>query len=162
MLRAMLQSLLMDRCKLAVHREVKETAVYSLMVAKRGPKFKPTNPDETHPEGTKLPWGGVLVSSDNGIHLYGTTMKSLAAVLSQMGALGRTVEDKTGLAGEYDIVLKRPNMAPPPSAQPGGSAATDPSEIVFAIVDSVGLKMESTEAPVETLVIDHIEKPSEN
>ena len=61
MLQAMLQAMLAERCKLTVHREVKEAAVYSLVVAKDGPKFKETDTTVDHPDGMKLPWGGVLV-----------------------------------------------------------------------------------------------------
>ena len=63
MLRAMLQAMLAERCKLTVHREVKETGVSSLVVAKGGPKFKVTDPTVEHPDGLKLPWGGTLVAS---------------------------------------------------------------------------------------------------
>jgi uncharacterized protein (TIGR03435 family) len=163
MLQAMLQSLLEDRCKLATHREVKEVAVYSLVAGKSGPKFKPSDLDQTHPDGVTLPWGGVLVPAEGGMHLYGATMKSLAALLSQFGHLGRTIQDNTGLTGKYDLVIRRPDMGPAPSEQPGAAASPpDPSEAIFSMVDSLGLKLESTRAPVETLVIDHVERPSEN
>ncbi len=166
MLQAMLQSLLADRCKLVVHREVKEVAVYSLVVAKGGPKFKETNPDEAHPDGITLPWGGVLVPAGRGMHLYGATMKSFATLLSQVGGgplMHRTIQDNTGLTAKYDILLQVPDMGPPPGAQTGGAgAASDPFDMLHSMVEGLGLKLESTKAPVETLVIDHMEKPSEN
>ncbi len=64
MLRAMLQSMLADRLKLVVHRGMKETAVYSLIVGKNGPKFKETDPNDPHPGGFTLP-GGAIASPRN-------------------------------------------------------------------------------------------------
>jgi uncharacterized protein (TIGR03435 family) len=167
MLRAMLQALLVDRCKLVVHREVKEVPVYSLVVGKNGPKFKPTNPDETH-EGVKLPFGGILSPNPKGIGmtLYAAPMTSLAAIMSSLGRMGtgRPIEDKTGLTGLYDIVLtqgggidveRRSAQDASAASDPGGNSAA-------AMAEALGLKLESNKAPVETLVIDHMERPSEN
>ncbi len=165
MLQAMLQAMLADRCKLAVHREVKEVAVYSLVVAKGGPKFKETDPTVEHPDGIKLPWGGVLVESKDSMSLYGSSMASLATLLSSIGGngAGRQIQDKTGLTGWYDIVLKRPQQSAPPAAQQGGPEASDPGgSIIYSMVGDLGLKLEPTKGQVETLVIDHIERPSAN
>ena len=162
MLQAMMRALLEDRCKMVVHREVKEAAVYSLVVGKNGPKFKPTNPDVAHPGGEALPWGGTVVFSNSGVSLYGTSMASLASILSQMLNMHRPILDKTGLTGRYDIVLKNPEMGAPPVAQQSGPSASDPSDSFSWVSESTGLKLESTKAPAETLVIDHIERPSEN
>jgi len=167
MLRAMMQALLEERCKMVVHREVKEVPVYSLVVGKNGPKFKPTNPDETH-EGVKLPFGGILSPNPKGIGmtLYAAPMTSLAAIMSSLGRMGtgRPIEDKTGLTGLYDIVLtQRGSIYVDQGSPQDASAASDPSgNSAAAMAESLGLKLESTIAPVETLVIDHIEKPSEN
>ena len=167
MLRAMLQALLVDRCKLVVHREVKEVPVYSLVVGKNGPKFKPTNPDETH-EGVKLPFGGILSPNPKGIGmtLYAAPMTSLAAIMSSLGRMGtgRPIEDKTGLTGLYDIVLtQRGSIYVDQGSPQDASAASDPSgNSAAAMAEALGLKLESTKAPVETLVIDRMEKPSEN
>src|ERR1039458_10573162 len=60
---AMLQAMLVERCKLAVHREIKDASVYSLVVGKNGIKFKKTDPTVDPPSGQKLPWGGVLVNA---------------------------------------------------------------------------------------------------
>jgi uncharacterized protein (TIGR03435 family) len=165
MLRAMMQALLEDRCKIVVHREVKEVPVYSLVVGKNGPKFKPTNPDETH-EGMKLPFGGILSPNENGMTLYAAPMTSLAAIMSDLGRMGtgRPIQDKTGLTGLYDIVLTRGGGIDVERRSPqDASAASDPSgNFAAAMAESLGLKLESTKAPAETLVIDHMEKPSEN
>ena len=167
MLRSMMQALLEERCKMVVHREVKEVPVYSLVVGKNGPKFKPTNPDEKH-EGMKLPFGGTLVPGPNSMTLYAAPMSSLAALMSSMGRFGasRPIQDKTGLTGLYDIVLSQSQIqvaGDRPSSQ-DASAASDPggNNVAAAMADALGLKLESTKAPVETLVIDHIEPPTAN
>jgi uncharacterized protein (TIGR03435 family) len=166
MLRAMMQALLEERCKMVVHRDVKEVPVYSLVVGKNGPKFKPTNPDETH-EGVTLPFGGILSPNQNGMTLYAAPMTSLAALLSDLGRMGtgRPIQDKTGLTGLYDMVLTRGGgIEGDRRSQQDGSAASDPggNNFASAMAESLGLKLESTKAPVETLVIDHMEKPSAN
>jgi uncharacterized protein (TIGR03435 family) len=164
MLQAMLQAMLVERCKLAVHREIKEVAVYSLVVAKGGVKFKETDPTVEHPNGVKLPWGGVLVPpTQNGMSFYGASMASFASVISSMANLGHPVQDKTGLTGRYDLVLKFPDRSgPATSEQQGGTAASDPGSSAFSILKDLGLELQPAKGSVETLVIDHMERPSEN
>jgi uncharacterized protein (TIGR03435 family) len=165
MLPAMMQSLLEERFKIAVHRETKDEPVYLLTVGKGGPKFKETDPTVEHPDGLKLPWGGVLVQSRDAATLYGASMASLATLMSSFGGqtsnVGRQIQDKTGLTGRYDVTIKLPGMGGPPSPGDAGGAS-DPASMVYSVVDSLGLKLESGKSTVETLVIDHIEKPSEN
>jgi uncharacterized protein (TIGR03435 family) len=167
MLRAMLQTMLRDRCKLTVHRDTKEVSVYSLVVGKGGPKFKESVADAPHPAGMPLPGGAVVVlEGNNQMHFYGAQMESLAAYLSNVA--GRPVQDKTGLKGRYDFVLQRPSVGagsaePGASAQPGAGSVPDPGPSVFAVLeDGLGLKLEAAKGSVDTLVIDHIERPSEN
>jgi uncharacterized protein (TIGR03435 family) len=164
MLRAMMQALLEERCKIVVHREVKEEPVYSLVVGKNGPKFKATNPDETH-EGVKLPFGGILSPGPNGMTLYAAPITSLAALMSSFARMGtgRPIQDKTGLTGLYDIVLTQGQVTVDRPFPQDSSAASDPrGNSAAAMAESLGLKLESTKAPVETLVVDHIERPTEN
>jgi uncharacterized protein (TIGR03435 family) len=166
MLAAMMRSLLEDRCKIVVHRETKDSSVYLLEVGKNGPKFKESDPTVEHPDGMKLPWGGVMVPGKNGMTLYGASMASVATMLSSfgggMGGGGRQIQDKTGLAGKYDITINPQGMGGPPGPGDGGPQAFDPTGMLMGVVDSLGLKLESSKATVETLVIDHIEKPSAN
>ena len=170
MLQAMLQAMLAERCKLVVHREGKEVAVNSLAVAKGGPKFKETDPTVEHPGGMKLPWGGVLVPTQTkdgmSMSMYGTSMASLAALLSTMGGGmgggGRTIVDNTGLKGRYDVVFKFQGGGGGEMQNQTAGAASDPGGGVYSMLGDLGLKLESNKAPVETLVIDHMERPSEN
>lgn len=156
MSQAMLQALLAERCKLVVHRETKEVAVYSLVVAKGGVKFKETDPTVEHPDGQKLPWGGTLVPAKNGMSFYGASMASFASIVSAMGKTGRPVQDKTGLSGKYDLVMKFPDRGQ------GETGMSDPASMFDSVLGDLGLKLESSKGQVEMLVIDHIERPSVN
>jgi len=171
MLQSMLQAMLVERCKLKVHREVKEATVYSLVLGKGGIKFKETDPAAEHSGGIKLPWGGVMAqlppSKDapgGTLILYGASTASLATLLSQMSQLGHPIEDNTGLTGKYDITIRMPEYTPPAPNEPNGveSASDHGSTMVYSVVESLGLKMVSSKGQVETLVIDHMEHPSEN
>jgi uncharacterized protein (TIGR03435 family) len=166
MLRAMLQALLVERCKIVVHRDVKEVPVDLLVVGKNGPKFKETDPTAEHPGGVNLPWGGTLVPGPDGMKLYGASMQSLATLLSGVARTGRPIQDKTGLTGKYDLTLKPPqNMVAPPSApQAGGvSSAPDPGPSISSVIaDQLGLDLKPAKAQVESLVIDHLERPTAN
>jgi uncharacterized protein (TIGR03435 family) len=98
-------------------------------------------------------------------------MASLAIILSKQ--LGRTVLDQTGLKGKYDIPLQwTPDESPaamfdgPPGAKPAANNTASPEfsgpSIFTALQEQLGLKLESTKGPVEIIVVDHIERPSEN
>jgi uncharacterized protein (TIGR03435 family) len=161
MLRSMLQAMLEDRLKLVVHRGTMEAPVYLLVVGKRGPKFKETNPDEVHPGTRPMPGGGRLSREDEDdqmtVHYFGISMAQLARWV--LGT-GRPVEDKTGLTGRYDVTIRRPVVQP--SAQQGSVSALDPAPSAASIADQLGLKLEPSKGQVETLVIDHVEPPSPN
>lgn len=158
MLRTMLQAMLADRCKLAVHRGSKEVAVYSLVVGKSGPKLKPTVPGDPHPGATPLPGGGEFLNRGTGTaSFYGAPIRALAVVLSNIAS--RPVEDKTGLTGRYDMSFRIPHPGAP-STEP--DSTSNPPPTIFEVVEGFGLKLEPAKSSVETLIIDHIEKPSEN
>jgi uncharacterized protein (TIGR03435 family) len=154
MLRGMLQALLAERCRLAVHRELKDSKVTTLVVAKDGPKFKETDPTAEHPGGQKLPFGGVMVLNKDGIHFYGASMASLASILSVMANQG-PVQDKTGLTGLYDFTFAPPADDVDPGISPLAA-------MFLSGLNNLGLKLDSEKGQVETLVIDHMERPSEN
>lgn len=164
MLHAMMQSLLAERCKLAAHREMRDKPVYALVTGKNGPKLHEAESVESaaivakHPNAGAIPGGGGMFSFGAGgsMELYGASMETLAIVLSNMA--GRPVEDRTGLTGRYDIKLKM--MQPEPPAADG---TQDQEPSIFTVVqEQLGLKLESAKGIVETLVIDHVERPSEN
>jgi uncharacterized protein (TIGR03435 family) len=151
MLPAMLQAMFVERCKLVAHRETKEATVYFLEVGKAGPKFKETNPDETH-AGMTLPGGGIATQDRSGMKMYGVSIATVAVILAQVGGgSGGTIVDKTGLTGKYDVEMRmREGMGPGREGY------------VSAILDDLGLKLSSGKAAVERLVIEHMERPSAN
>jgi uncharacterized protein (TIGR03435 family) len=151
----MLQTLLADRLKLAVHRETKEMPVYALVVSKGGPKLQEAKED-----------GATQIGGDGDeIVFERASMPQLAATLTR--TVERPVVDATGLKGLYNFRLawaddSRPNPNAPSAGVVGASDPADPPSVFTALQERLGLKLESRKAPVEVLVIDHIEKPSAN
>lgn len=146
--RLMLQTLLADRFQLKVHRVTQERPVYALVVAKNGPKLKTSAPDEE----SSVTTGGVRTAE---ITMANVSTQQLAIQLSS--GLDRPVVDKTGLKEHYNVKLNWiPEFAGPP---PPGS---DGVNLFTAVQEQLGLKLEPQRAPIEILVIDHVEKPSEN
>lgn len=169
----MLQALLADRFKLAVHRETTEQPVYALVIAKNGPKIHEAKPDDTYPNGFKGPDGkvghGMMMGGNGSLTGQGVPITNLVKLLSRL--LGRNVIDKTGLAGNYDFTLKfAPDQGPAGFGGPGGNPAPSDAappdssgpSIFTAVEEQLGLKLEPQKGPVEMIVIDHVEKPSEN
>jgi uncharacterized protein (TIGR03435 family) len=119
MLRAMLQAILADRFKLAIHRENRDVPVYELMLGSKPPKFKPaeaTTPDrirQKHPDVVTMRGGTLVVAGPNPGQqsLYGVTMQDLGTFLSTLA--GRPIQDKTVLPGRYDITYTI-ELRPPP------------------------------------------------
>jgi uncharacterized protein (TIGR03435 family) len=135
----MLQSLLAERFKLTAHREKKEIPVFFLVVAKNGPKLR----DPKHDQGPPP-------ANDPGIrrmHVLGS-VAGITHMLSNL--LGRPVIDKTGITGSHDWPLELRQEDVPEAA------------VFAALEEQLGLKLESAKAPVDVVVIDHIEKPSAN
>lgn len=164
MLHAMMQTLLADRCKLTVHRELKEKAIYVLLIAKNGPRLMPAKAGEVeaaktrHPGAVAIPGGsGVFVRGQTNGHIdiYSATTGTLALLLA--GPAGRPVVDKTGLTGLYDMHLDmgQVGLAPENSAESADS-------VFSSLQEQLGLKLESRKDDVENLIIDRIERPSAN
>ncbi len=176
----MLQGLLADRFRLRVHHETKEMPIYALVLARKdgkpGPdlveskeggcqKVDPTHPPAPPQPGAPPPrYCGQMMISPIGLTVISHTIAELTPLLSRM--LGRTVVDETGLKGNFDISLAvTPDAFRAPSAQsPGDNPATDSAapSIFTAFQERLGLKFESKKGPVEVIVIDKAEKPSEN
>jgi len=145
--RQMLRTLLADRFQLKVHSEIKELAVYDLVVAKNGPKLK-EHVGETVPP--QLP----TQSGPRWRLTYSN--RSIADLVSILDLnVDRPVIDKTGLTGGYDFTLEYTRSNPD---VPGDSDTS----IFSAIQTQLGLKLNPAKEQVEHLVIDHADKPSEN
>jgi len=151
-LQEMLKNLLEDRFKLVMHRDMKEMPGYFLTI--KG-KAKLTASKEGDPprDGLTHP------PEDPTMHLVGgkATMTDLALWLGRL--TGRPVLDRTGITGEFNYDVKYV----PVDNQPGaGTIGLVGPSIFTAIQEELGLKLESTRVPLEILVIDRVEKPSEN
>jgi len=141
---AMLKTLLTDRFKLTAHLEMKEHSIYALTVAKGGAKIKESAADDssmTNRMGTGY------------MDLRKVTMQRLADLLSgtTINMDERPVVDMTGLKGVYDVTLDWAD-----------AGQTEKPSLFTAVSEQLGLKLEAQKTPVEILVIDHAEKPSEN
>jgi uncharacterized protein (TIGR03435 family) len=181
----MLQSLLEDRFQLKIHRETREQPVFALVAARGGLKLGPPKdvacveaPADASPEWTggarmaapgELPpittrCGSAGVSlGPSGARLQGgkIAMPELVRILSMV--LGRSVIDRTGLSGVFDLQMDfvpddtTPAMPPPP---PGSGISG--TSIAQALQQQPGLRLESAKSPVEVIVVDHAEPPSGN
>lgn len=150
---AMLRSLLADRFKLTVSQATKMLPVYNLVVTKSGPLFK-----ESAPDGATT--GNAFAGQ---VQMKAVPMSMLATILSMN--LQSPVTDKTGLTGKYDIALHWVPQRPDFVAATDGpqTEATDPqATILDAVQQQLGLRLESVKGPVETVTVEHVEKPSDN
>lgn len=172
---AMMLQLLVDRFNLKYHYEKRELPMYALVVAKSGLKIKPSKPDSDPPDSNPPNTGngpkmgkGMMMMNPGHFESTGTSVEMLAHALSRQ--LGRTVVDKTGLTGNYDFTLDFTpdnSMMPIHGGPEGGPKPEMPPDqggpsLFTAVEEQLGLKLESTKATVDVVVIDHIDQPSEN
>jgi uncharacterized protein (TIGR03435 family) len=163
----MLQALLADRFHLGVNFQAKELPVYALVLAKGGPKFHPSVTASSSHQG--------LSSRANSKKAEATAyedkaLDGLTRLLAAQPEVGdRTVVNKTGLSGKYDWSLHWARENNDAVVTPGGNAAqsaadTEASgpELFTALEEQLGLKLKPQKDDVETIMIDHLEPPSEN
>ena len=158
-LKLMVKKLLADRFQLKFHNDKKELSAYVLTVAKGGPKMKTNDSDPNGLGGRFFRGLGVLTFTNS-------TMADFCDLM-QAAVLDRPVVDQTNLPGKWDFLLKwTPDESqfggmgikvPPPS-----DAADAPPPLYTAIQEQIGLKLDAEKAQVPVLVIDHVDKPSEN
>jgi uncharacterized protein (TIGR03435 family) len=179
----MMQALLEDRFRLKIHRETRDVPVYALTVGKDGPKLQSMKPgscvriDFTNgpppPPGQGQTFCGMFrgVGANGGMDTYGQTMAQLCRQFSVW--LDRDVVNRTGIAGAFDIHLAlsiadvmttgRGSGALGLSGDPAPpTTPPDPLGAISAAVQKLGLKLAPAKEPGEFLVIDHVERPSEN
>jgi uncharacterized protein (TIGR03435 family) len=165
----MLQRLLADRFQLKLHHETKVLPAFALTVMKNGPKLQEAKAGTPTPSGAKDPARPKLPSlyqrrddKQRGYEFIadGVSMKEVVDMLA--GQFGATVVDKTGLLGTYNFTLQYHDTMPDDDTENDAEEDTAWPPLFKAIQQQLGLKLESTKAPVAILVIDHIEKPSEN
>ncbi len=158
----MVQKLLADRCKLTFHHDKRELSVYVISLASGGPKMTKSTGDPHDP-------GAFLFRNLGDLIVRNQTMTDFATWM-QAGVMDKPVVDQTGLTDKYDFQLKwTPDesqfgqfrgtgaIVPPPTDDPKA-----PPSLYTAIQEQLGLKMGPAKFPDDVIVIDHVEKPSEN
>jgi uncharacterized protein (TIGR03435 family) len=167
------QAFLAERFQLKVSQETRELPTYALVVAKNGPKFKPTvlPPDPTDgsaPTEQQKDRGMDVGRSGRRISLEGNGVqigRLILAIAPEPDFGGRVLVDETGLKGEYDLKLQwtRERLTAGP-AESGAAPKTEDAEpsLFTALDEQLGLKIESRKAQVPVIVIQHIERPSGN
>jgi len=153
----MSQQFLEDYFKLKAHIETREIPIYELVIAKGGPKLHEASSVDAV-DAIKLPDGTPMKSFGSWMgrgQLGGHQVLVSFLVSPLTEATGRSVVDKTGLTGKYDVTLK---WNPDPE-----NASADASPNIFtALEEQLGLKLQSAKGPVKSLVVDHVERPAEN
>jgi uncharacterized protein (TIGR03435 family) len=150
-MKQMLQSLLADRFQLSFHREPREMKVIVLTVAGGHQKLTPAAAPDAKPFRQNTANGTIAKSMPIG---------EFADFLS--GPLDMPVVDHTGLSGKYDFAIDFTPYLPDPAKNMDGTRPDTTSILKAALQDELGLKMEAGKAPVDVLVVDHVEKPSQN
>jgi uncharacterized protein (TIGR03435 family) len=174
-MRLMMQALLAERFNLAVHFETRESPVLALVVikpGKLGPKLRPHAegpPCDTAPSPDLFPpkcYAMMLTIYPGQMAKGGsrdTTITLIADALPSMGRLARPVVDRTGLSGRFDFALEwSPETNSLPAAAGEPTPDTQGPSFQEALREQLGLKLESARAPLQILVIDQVERPSEN
>jgi uncharacterized protein (TIGR03435 family) len=157
--KGMLMKLLAERFNLKYHSDKKEMAVYAITVAKNGPKLTKSTGDPNGLPGLGFRGLGNLVTRNAAIRDLASLMQGII--------LDRPVIDQTGLPGRFDFTLTwQPDEfqfgGRPPQAPPLPKEVTERPDLFTAMQEQLGLKMESTKAPADVIVIDTVEKPSAN
>ena len=169
--RKMLQYLLVERFQLAVHREKKDAQVYELTVAKAGPKFHESKPDQAGSEeatgppkrdadGFPVLAGSMTMAMVPGHARLRSQDRDIAWFTDMLsGQLRAPVIDATGLKGKYDFVVSWAF-----ADNSNGVAAESPQDaLIIAVQSQLGLKLEHKKGQIDMLIVDHMEKkPTEN
>ena len=177
--RLMMRALLAERFGLRVHFETRAEKIFALTLAKPGRTGPKLIPHEQGPpcdaripvskDGPQLPDRcdvSFLMMRGDGMARLGsrnTTLALLASTLPGAGNLGRPVVDQTGLQGRFDYMMEYASVRPSenPGNDAGQQAPAGPS-FTTALREQLGLKLEATEGPIRELVIDHLNRPTEN
>ena len=173
----MMRGLLEEYFHLKIHQQTGEGPVFFLTVARGGPKLHSfvagsctphdTAQQDPLPAGQSYCKNSMSGGSPASIEAQGTTLDDFSQML--FAVLGRPVFNKTEIAGRFDIRIEfsregtRFSPLRPTEPADGGAPASDPRGSIFAVLqEELGLKLEPAKGPVETFVIDHIEKPAGN
>ena len=145
----MIESMLTERFQLVVHREPKQVSGYALLLAKKGPKMEPSNPDEK---------GSGTSTNNQHLKAHNLTMEAFARYLTRNREIGMPVVDKTGLTGSFNFEMEWK----PEQFQAKPEAPVDDRPSIFTALEGLDLELKSGKVSVATVVIDRAEKPQEN
>jgi uncharacterized protein (TIGR03435 family) len=148
----LLRGILEERFHLKAHVETKQLPVYDLVVAKGGLKMKVGPMEE--------PYVGLLRFQDGLLSDQGIEISTLVGQLTNL--IHRKVIDKTGLKGRFDFTLKYAPDREAPAGEDSGLPQDDAPSIFTALEEQLGLKLQPDKGPVDTVVIDQVEQPTEN
>jgi uncharacterized protein (TIGR03435 family) len=158
-MKLMFQKLVADRFQLKFHREKKELGVYAMTIGKTGVKFSKSERDPN-----SLP-GLFFTGPATTLNVTNATLAEVANLL-QGAVLDKPVVDQTKLTEKYDFTLKfTPDQSQMLGFGPRPPAAENPDappDLFTAMQQQLGLRLESSKAPVDVMVVDHVEKSSEN
>jgi uncharacterized protein (TIGR03435 family) len=167
--RLMLRTLLADRFRLTLHHETRELPIHALVIARRdgklGPQLRPSKladclgapkPSPASDSNTAMPCGGGFARTG---HVAGRASEFPGLVTTVSNVADRPVVDRTGLTGTFDWDLQWTSDR---SLSSASDRSPDSVSLFTALQEQLGLKLEPTRGPVDVLVIDHVERPTED
>jgi uncharacterized protein (TIGR03435 family) len=155
---SIVQQLLADRFKLAFHHAQRELPVYRIVAAKGGPKLTPTTKEGQATNTAAVGIAAGLMTVRN------ATLSEFASLMQRYVRLDRPIVDRTGIAGKFDYKLSWTPDSSQFDGNPPGPARSDENapSLYTAIQEQLGLKLEAAREPTDVLIIDRVERPSEN
>jgi uncharacterized protein (TIGR03435 family) len=159
-MRSIVQQLLADRFMLGFHHAQRELPVYRVVIAKGGPKLTATTKEEEQATNT-----AVIGIAAGQMTVRNATMSEFASLMQRYVRLDRPIVNHTGIAGKYNFKLTwTPDFSQFDGNPPPGPAREDENapSLYTAMQEQLGLKLEAAREPADVLVIDHVERPSEN
>jgi uncharacterized protein (TIGR03435 family) len=165
-LRAMLQTMLADRFKLQLHRETQNVEAYVFHVAKNGPKLKEYTGEIEPPART----AGIGIHGKTSLDALARYLTDFVVAFANLGNIDTPFINRTGLTGTYDYAFR---LRPSGGGVRGGAPNDGPPSREFrlsqlaaamsiAMEEQLGLRLDTEKLPVEIIVVDHVEKPSDN
>jgi uncharacterized protein (TIGR03435 family) len=157
-MRSIIQKLLADRFKLVFHHAQRELPVYRIVIAKGGSKLTPTTKEE---QGNNTAAIGITPGA---MTVVNATLSEFASLMQRYVRMDRPIVDHTGIGGKYDFKLNwTPDFSQFDGNPPGPPRNDDNAPSLYtAIQEQLGLKLEAGKEPTDALVIDHVDRPSEN
>jgi uncharacterized protein (TIGR03435 family) len=164
----MIRSFLADRFNLRVHIETRTLPIYEITIAKGGPKLPPPQDLDSPPstpeaiQNVTQTMQGMQVVTRQGIAIRNMSLDEILRA-GWYGLSDRTIVNKTGLTGKYSLTLHwLPDLPATPGSDSSANDGRDQPSIFTALEEQLGLKLVPTRGPVEVVVIDGVDLPSDN